>query len=238
MGWSWLMQLKSLPGETILLRFVDAIDLNCGCPQRWAIQEKIGSYFMDVDPQLICDMIKQTKGRVHTPVSIKMRVHSDLKRTVQMARNIEAAGARWITVHGRLRSQKSSEPVNYEAIKLVRENVSIPVIANGDIFSLEDANTVQESTGVRGVMAARGLLRNPALFSGFSSTPFECVRKYIDEAVSYGTPFFIFHHHLIYMLEDELTTSEKKVFNSLSNFPQVINFLSEHLNFDFYSQIC
>lgn len=227
------MPLKLPASKIDLLRFVDAIDLNCGCPQRWAIQEKIGSYFMEADPQILSDMIKQTKNRVSLPVSVKMRVHLDLHKTVQMAQNIEAAGARWITVHGRLRTQKSSEPVNYDAIKLVRENVSIPVIANGDIFSLDDANKTLEYTGVKGVMAARGLLRNPALFSGFLTTPFDCFRQYINEAVYYGTPFFIFHHHLIYMLEDELTTSEKKIFNSLSNFAQVIRFLNEHLGLYF-----
>ena len=62
---------------------------------------------------------------------------------------MEAAGVSWISVHGRTKDQRK-EPVNLEAVKLIRENVGIPVIANGDIKSLTDTKMVQDSTGVKG----------------------------------------------------------------------------------------
>ena len=73
-------------------------------------------------------------------------------------------GVDWITVHGRLRTQRSTEPVDYEAIKLIKESVNIPVFANGDVFSKADADRIVAETGVDGVMAARGLLENPGIF--------------------------------------------------------------------------
>lgn len=78
-------------------------------------------------------------------------------------------------MHGRTRNQKSTEPVNFEGIKLVKESVSMPVFANGSIFSNADAEEMYEKTGVDGVMSARGLLQNPAFFSGYEYTPWECI---------------------------------------------------------------
>lgn len=78
-------------------------------------------------------------------------------------------------MHGRTRLQKSTEPVNFEGIKLVKESINVPVIANGSIFSLKDADEMYEKTGVDGVMSARGLLQNPALFAGYDVTPWECI---------------------------------------------------------------
>lgn len=197
--------------------FVDAVDLNCGCPQRWAYQERIGSYMMDCDPQLVFDIIRTANRRTNIPVSLKIRVHSEAMRTVQFAQQMEKAGASWIAVHGRTRKEKASDAVNYETIKLIKENVNIPVIANGDIFNLSDVDRIVEQTGVNGVMSARGILRNPALFAGYASTPIQCVQDYIRNAIEYGTNSFIFHHHLIYMMEDMLTKQEQKMFNSLSS---------------------
>ena len=71
----------------------------------------------------------------------------------------------WITVHGRTPYERTS-PVNYDAIKLCKESVSVPLVANGDVFSIDDAHRIHEQTGVDGVMAARGILANPGMFAG------------------------------------------------------------------------
>jgi len=80
-------------------------------------------------------------------------------------------------------------PANWDGIRLVRESVSVPVVGNGDVFKLGDALRLHEETGVTGVMAARGLLANPALFRGDDVTPRECFRNYVDLTTQYGTPF-------------------------------------------------
>jgi tRNA-dihydrouridine synthase 4 len=69
--------------------------------------------------------------------------------------------------------------VNKEAIKLIKESVSIPVVANGDIKSLQDAEEIQSVTKVDGVMAARGILQNPAMYSGYENTPLQCVQDWV-----------------------------------------------------------
>lgn len=76
-----------------------------------------------------------------------------------------------------------------------------------------------------GVMAARGLLANPAMFDGYEDTPLECVWDWVDIAVEQGTPFTCFHQHLIYMLERVSSQPERKVFNSLSSTSAVIDYL-------------
>ncbi|ROT75906.1 tRNA-dihydrouridine synthase 4-like [Penaeus vannamei] len=126
-------------------------------------------------PELVADMIRQTRSAVIDPdftVSIKIRIHKDYKHTVDFARQMEAAGASFITVHGRTQDQRS-DPVCLDAIADIKNAVKIPVVANGDVRSMDDADRIQKITGVNGVMAARGILENPAMYAGYESTPLE-----------------------------------------------------------------
>ena len=151
----------------LVSNYCDGVDLNCGCPQRWAQQEGIGACLIN-KPDYISDLIKQTRNRIcrgDFSVSIKIRIHSDIQRTVDLCRQVEAAGVTFLTVHGRRKDQRS-EPVNLDAIKTIKQSLQIPVVANGDICTIEDARRVKRLTGVDGVMAARGILENPAMYSG------------------------------------------------------------------------
>lgn len=207
--------------------WVDGVDLNCGCPQGWAMAEGIGAGLMR-SPQLIADMVRAARSvgglmSPPTPISVKMRIFEERKKTVELAQAIEAAGAAWITVHGRTRHQKSSEPVDYDTIALVRQAVHIPVIANGDVTSLAMAQHIQERTGVHGVMSARGLLENPALFAGYENTPQECLKRFIEYSLEYGTSGTIFQHHLAKMIGN----GDKMIQSVLSNasIPTLLDYL-------------
>ncbi|KAJ3203187.1 tRNA-dihydrouridine(20a/20b) synthase [NAD(P)+]-like protein [Entophlyctis luteolus] len=148
------------------------VDLNCGCPQKWAIGEGIGCAMME-QPELVASMVRTVKDRilssgvkladgVSSPsTSIKIRLHDDVRRTIDFVKMAEHAGVDWITVHGRTRRQRNTEKVNLDGIKTVKEHSHVPIFANGDIFTKEDADATVEYTGVDGVMAARGLLENP-----------------------------------------------------------------------------
>lgn len=214
----------------IVAPFSDGVDLNCGCPQRWAMSEGYGACLLKKS-DLLCDMIKQAKRRVvqsDYTVSIKIRVHNDIRETVDLCQKVEKMGASFITVHGRTKEQRC-QPVDLDAVKCVKDSVSIPVIANGDIRSMDDVHKVQGYTGVDGVMAARGILANPSMYSGFNETPLQCIKDWLDISLSLGTPFTCFHHHLIFMLEHLLPKAERNVFNSLASTSAVLDFLNDNL---------
>jgi tRNA-dihydrouridine synthase 4 len=192
------------------------------------MQEGIGAKLMHIDPEHLKDMIRQARGRsVTTPVSVKIRIYEDRRRTVDLARQLEASGASWITVHGRRKDQKPSEDIDPESIRLVKEALGVPVIANGNIFTLKDAEELQKLTGVNGIMSARGLLENPALFAGFKKTPWEAVTRFVDLSLKYGSCHAILHHHLVTMLQHQLPTSTSRYFNTLASIPSILDFITE-----------
>ncbi|XP_039210414.1 tRNA-dihydrouridine(20a/20b) synthase [NAD(P)+]-like isoform X1 [Crotalus tigris] len=209
--------------------FADGIDLNCGCPQRWAMAEGYGACLIN-KPELVQDMVRSVRNQAEKPtfsVSVKIRIHEDLKRTVDLCQKAESAGVSWITVHGR-NVEERHQPVRYHAIKTIKDSVSIPVVANGDVKSLKDVESIHERTGADGVMVARGLLANPALFAGYEDTPLQCVQDWVDIALDHGTPFTCFHHHLMYMLERVTSKQEKKIFNVLSSTSAVLDYLRDN----------
>jgi len=212
----------------IVLPYADGVDLNCGCPQRWAMQEGYGACLI-YKPELVADMVAQARARVNDTefcVSVKIRIEDDLSRTISLCQQAEKAGVSFLTVHGRTPAQRA-QPVNIEAITNIRQSVSIPVVANGDINSLESAEYIQRETGVAGVMSARGILSNPAMYAGYKYTPPECVRTWLRTALTYGTPFSIFHHHLIEM-DSAMPKAEKRIFNCLQSTSAVIDFLGSY----------
>ncbi|NP_001089272.1 dihydrouridine synthase 4-like L homeolog [Xenopus laevis] len=209
--------------------FASGIDLNCGCPQRWAMAEGYGACLIN-NPELVSDMVRQVRNQVGSSeftISIKIRIHADISRTVDLCRKAEAAGVSWITVHGRTHDERH-QPVHYNAIKNIKESLSIPIVANGDIKSLKEAENIHQITGADGVMAARGLLANPAMFAGYEETPLACIQDWVDIALEHGTPFTCLHHHLMYMMERITSKQEKRIFNILSSTSAVLDYLRDH----------
>ncbi|KAJ3107833.1 tRNA-dihydrouridine(20a/20b) synthase [NAD(P)+]-like protein [Phlyctochytrium planicorne] len=226
----------------LVARYSSGVDLNCGCPQKWAISEQIGCFLME-KPDLVRDMVRTVKDRMASQpyrlsngeppsTSIKIRVHPNVRDTVEMVKRAESVGVDWITVHGRTKKMRSTEPVNLEAIRIVKEQATVPIFANGNIFSLQDADEAIEKTGCDGVMAARGLLENPALFSGHAVTPKLAIEAYARAGIAYGSAAFIYHHHLMYMTEKQMSRAEKKNFNVLSSIPACLDYLDEHYGID------
>jgi tRNA-dihydrouridine synthase 4 len=136
-------------------------------------------------------------------------------------------GVSLITVHGRRPDQRSTSPVSYEPVKMIKEIATVPIIANGNCFSLSDAKKWQELTGVDGIMSARGILQNPALFSGFPITPKKVVTDWLDISLSFGLSYIKIHQHLMFMLYSVHTPSEKQEFNNLKSIPAILDFLSQ-----------
>ncbi|XP_054721936.1 tRNA-dihydrouridine(20a/20b) synthase [NAD(P)+]-like isoform X2 [Uloborus diversus] len=208
----------------------DGVDLNCGCPQRWALADGYGACLLD-KPDLVHDMIYQVRNRLPDSkysISLKIRIHDDIRKTVEVCRRAEKAGATFISIHGRTKLQRN-EPINLDGIKLIKSCMKIPIVGNGDVFHLKDAMNFQNATNVDGVMSARGLLQNPSLFTGTDVTPIECIKHWIYLSLSYGVAFTNMHHHLMFMLEKNLPKSERKYFNSFNSLSAVLDYLDNYI---------
>lgn len=144
----------------------DIIDINMGCPAPKISSNGSGSALMK-NPRLCGEIVKDVTAVTDIPVTVKIRKgwDDDSVNAVEVAKICESAGAAAITVHGRTRQQYYKPPVDYDIIRAVRESVSVPVIANGDIDSAERAKEVMDITGCDLVMIGRATLGNPWIFS-------------------------------------------------------------------------
>ena len=144
----------------------DIIEINMGCPAPKISSNGSGSALMK-NPRLCGEIVKAVTAVTDIPVTVKIRKgwDDDSVNAVEVAKICESAGAAAITVHGRTRQQYYKPPVDYDIIKAVRESVSVPVIANGDIDNAERAKEVMDITGCDLVMIGRATLGNPWIFS-------------------------------------------------------------------------
>lgn len=144
----------------------DIIDINMGCPAPKISSNGSGSALMK-NPRLCGEIVKAVTAVTDIPVTVKIRKgwDDDSVNAVEVAKICESAGAAAITVHGRTRQQYYKPPVDYDIIRAVRESVSVPVIANGDIDSAKRAKEVMNITGCDLVMVGRATLGNPWIFS-------------------------------------------------------------------------
>ena len=143
----------------------DIIDINMGCPvPKVALRAQAGSALLK-DPDKVYEIVKAVVDSVSIPVTVKIRSGWDDKsiNAIEIAKQIERAGASAIAVHPRTRAQGYSGHSNWDIIKQVKDSVSIPVIGNGDITTCYDAKKMIDETGCDAIMIGRGVLGNPWL---------------------------------------------------------------------------
>lgn len=145
-----------------------AIDINMGCPVPKVVKNGEGSALMK-NPKLAGAIVAQVKKQSTLPVTAKFRIGWDEHNinAVEFAKVIEESGADAITVHGRTREQYYSGKANWDVIAQVKEAVKIPVIANGDVFSVEDSVKILNHTKADAIMVGRGAQGNPFIFEEF-----------------------------------------------------------------------
>ncbi|MEW6647853.1 MAG: tRNA-dihydrouridine synthase [Pseudomonadota bacterium] len=142
-----------------------AIDLNFGCPSRF-VNRKAGGAALLREPERIHDIVSAVRRALpgEIPVSAKMRLgYETPDRAVEIALGIEEAGADFLTVHARTREDGYRAPVRWQWLRPINDALTIPVIANGDINSVEDYRRCHEISGCTDIMLGRGALMQPDL---------------------------------------------------------------------------
>ena len=173
----------------------DIIDINMGCPvPKVAIKSQAGSALLK-DPNKIYEIVKNVVDNTNTPITVKIRSGWDEKNinAVEVAKKIEKAGASAVAIHARTRSQGYSGKANWDIIKEVKASVNIPVIGNGDITTIYEAEKMLKETKCDAIMIGRATLGNPWFIK-------ECV-EYIENGKIINKPTdkekidMILHHY-------------------------------------------
>lgn len=142
----------------------DTIDINMGCPVN-KITRKGGGSSLLRQPEVAADIVRTVANAVGVPVTVKTRIgwNDEEINILDFAQQMEEAGAKMLVIHGRTRAQGYKGKARWEWIRRVKEILTIPVIANGDIFSVEAAIACLQETDADGVMCSRGTLGYPFL---------------------------------------------------------------------------
>lgn len=183
----------------------DIIDINMGCPAPKIVNNGDGSALMKT-PDLAEEIVRAVVAASKKPVTVKIRKgwDADSVNAVDIAKRAEAAGAAAIAVHGRTRDQLYMGKADWSIIKAVKEAVSVPVIGNGDIFSIEDAVRMKDETNCDGLMIARGAQGNPWILRQVS--------HYLKTGEKLPDP-----------------TPEEKVLEALRHFERLVEYKGEHI---------
>lgn len=147
-----------------LTPMADMIDINMGCPVNKVVKGQDGCSLMR-NPALAADLVKAVKDGTNKPVSVKFRLGYTLDELnfVEFGQMMQEAGAEFITIHGRTRSQMYSGNADWKMIRKLKDNIDIPVFANGDVTSIDSAIQCLEESGADGVAVGRASMGDPTL---------------------------------------------------------------------------
>ncbi len=211
---------------------IDGIDLNCGCPVPKIVSQNSGSSLLTDLPQMsrVIETIKKYSNKEYT--SVKSRLGFNEKIAADIARSVEGAGADFITFHGRTRAGKYKAAIDYTPIKEAKEAVNIPVIANGDITSLEIAQHVRAYTGCDGIMIGRGAVGNPWIFYQLKNSLNTVEKEKVREIV-------LRHYDLMYEFYGDKGVSifRKHLHTYSKGFPAASEFRDKINRIDDYSHL-
>lgn len=192
---------KMTAAAKIVAPFASMIDINCGCPVKKVVVSGDGAAMMKT-PQLAADILKSIKDTTNLPVSAKFRLgwSNNEENYIEFAKILEQAGADFVTLHARTRSAMYEGSADWKKIGLLKKELKIPVFANGDIKTLEDAKNCLEITKCDGISIGRGIM-------GDFSLPYR-IEKYLKEKIEIKEPNL---EEKIEMLKEHLSLEIKNM---------------------------
>ena len=192
---------KMTQAAKIVAPFASVIDINCGCPVKKVVVSGDGSAMMKT-PKLAADILKSIKDATGLPVSAKFRLgwSSSEENYIEFAKVLEEAGADFVVLHARTRSAMYEGKADWGKIGLLKKELKIPVFANGDIKTLEDAKKCLEITNCNGISIGRGIM-------GDFTLPYR-IEKFFQENVEIKEPDL---EEKIKMLKEHLSLEVKNM---------------------------
>lgn len=177
----------------------EGIDLNLGCPQGIAKRGCYGSYLLD-NTDLVLKILGYLSNNIrHSAVTCKIRLFPDIEKTYELVKSIEKVGVKVLAVHGRTKEEKGNNVKysNWDAIRMIKSIVNIPVISNGGIERYEDVEECFKYTNCDAVMSSEGLLENPSLFKGREVCDIDDISlEYLDISKEYNNDLEFVRSHL------------------------------------------
>ena len=209
--------------------FADIIDLNMGCIEIDYIAKKSGAYLLK-DIKNSIDLFSSMVNATIKPVSAKIRIGWDAQtiNAVKLAQQLEEVGAAAVCIHGRTAQQKYSGKVNWTIMKQVKEKTKIPIIANGNVDSIETGETLLSKTNCDLVMIGRESMHRPWVFSNKTIDIKEQIFRFIELYNTYERRQSAQEvaDHVFWMLRDYETLENTKKIHLLRTISQIKRFVS------------
>ena len=207
------------------LEGITSIDLNCGCPAPKIVNNLQGSSLLTNLPKMAETIRTIKKYSNKEYISVKMRLGFDEKNHVEIAKICEESGADYIAVHGRTKAGRYKAAVDYDAIREIKQAISIPVIANGDIDTPQKAKWVLEHTGADGIMVGRAAVGKPWIFHQMKEGIEEVSSQLIQEVVLEHYDQMLLHYgeYGAIIFRKHLHTYSKAGYQGASAFRDLVN---------------
>lgn len=207
----------------------DIIDINMGCSVPKIFKNGSGSALLK-DPDKVYEIVKALKDNIKTPITIKIRsgITHDSINCLEIAKAAEKAGCSAITLHPRTKSDLFTNKADWSLIKLLKDNLSIPVMGSGDVKTPEDAKRMLDETGCDAVMVGRAALGNPFIFKQIN----DYLEKGSYEPISNQLKFDTMIDHMNYLIDlkgEKIAILEMRTISSfyVKGLPNAIYFKKE-----------